>query len=271
MFLWRVRSGESSVIQINTICIEIRDKTPKRYMQTVKVAQDRHPIHFKDMPFSDIKFKIHDKTLDAHKCILACKCTYFRAMFDNGMKESQQKIIEINNIGYQAFYRVIEYLYTDSLRLSFKEEIDLVPDIVLMAEMYNIPMIIETLLKMYVLFVDGSSINDFITVVSKLCHVAPFVSVLIGDIILLWDDLDRDSFVDYLMTYAPDIAKEILKRILNPKDVEDIKTYLLDISEKKMCDQKIITDFIASGDYKDVQNSKEFLDANGLCHPDFFV
>ena len=38
--------------------------------------------------FSDIVFLVENKPIYAHKAILSAQCEHFRAMFNNGMKES---------------------------------------------------------------------------------------------------------------------------------------------------------------------------------------
>jgi hypothetical protein len=38
--------------------------------------------------FSDVVFLVEGKPIYAHKAILSAQCEHFRAMFNNGMKES---------------------------------------------------------------------------------------------------------------------------------------------------------------------------------------
>ena len=66
--------------------------------------------------FSDIVFQIEGKKIFAHKAILFAQCEHFRAMFGNGMKESNQTIFEIQDWSYNAFLHMIEYLYTGSIK-----------------------------------------------------------------------------------------------------------------------------------------------------------
>ena len=40
--------------------------------------------------FADVVFSVEGKQIYAHKAILSAQCEHFRAMFTNGMRESQQ-------------------------------------------------------------------------------------------------------------------------------------------------------------------------------------
>jgi len=52
---------------------------------------------------SDISFKVEDKIIPAHKRILIQRSPYFASLFDSGMVESRQQVIEINDCEYSIF------------------------------------------------------------------------------------------------------------------------------------------------------------------------
>jgi len=45
--------------------------------------------------------------------ILASKCSIFKAMFANGLLESQKREIVINNVHHDVFMEILSYIYTD--------------------------------------------------------------------------------------------------------------------------------------------------------------
>jgi hypothetical protein len=80
---------------------------------------------------SDVTFLVEDKEVFANRAILASRSEYFHAMFySGGMRESIQtceearngipacdrKPIEIKNVSYLAFVKMLEFIYTDSVK-----------------------------------------------------------------------------------------------------------------------------------------------------------
>ncbi|KAM9964884.1 hypothetical protein ACTFIW_004676 [Dictyostelium discoideum] len=65
--------------------------------------------------FSDIKFLVENRIVNAHKCILVSRNEGFRALITNGMIESTLDIIKINNCSYNCFLAIIQFLYTGNL------------------------------------------------------------------------------------------------------------------------------------------------------------
>lgn len=77
-----------------------------------------------DQRCSDVTFIVEGKPVYAHK-LLCMRCSYFRAMFDGQMRESQQKTITINNVSYTVFLGLLEYLYTDEIEINLDMAMDL--------------------------------------------------------------------------------------------------------------------------------------------------
>ncbi|EAL61193.1 hypothetical protein DDB_G0292428 [Dictyostelium discoideum AX4] len=89
---------------------------------------------FNNPVYSDIAFKLLDGSLLlSHKNILSSRCQKFQGMFQNDMKESQLKEIEIVNYEPAVFRKMIEYLYSDSLN---EDNIDMVLQLIIIADEY---------------------------------------------------------------------------------------------------------------------------------------
>jgi len=69
-----------------------------------------------------VTFKVEDRQIYAHKAILSAQCEHFRAMFTNGMKESNQQEIEVTEWSHNSYLMMIEYLYTGSI-VNFNQKI----------------------------------------------------------------------------------------------------------------------------------------------------
>jgi len=89
--------------------------------------------------FSDVTFIVEGRQIYAHKIILSRRCEHFAAMFRSGMRESHESTIEMPNVSYDVFMLVLEYLYTDSVKI----EVDYAIEFYLLADLYQISRIKE--------------------------------------------------------------------------------------------------------------------------------
>ncbi|XP_022095622.1 rho-related protein racA-like [Acanthaster planci] len=62
---------------------------------------------------SDIRFKVEDTTVYAHKVMLTSRCSFMSGMFSGGFTESSQDEIKIEHVSLECFLALLEYLYTD--------------------------------------------------------------------------------------------------------------------------------------------------------------
>jgi hypothetical protein len=78
-----------------------------------------------DEEFSDVTFMIENGPIYAHRAILSQRSEHFAAMFRSGMRESSERVIPIPAISRQAFLLLLEYLYTDSVKVEVEHAIEL--------------------------------------------------------------------------------------------------------------------------------------------------
>ena len=78
-----------------------------------------------DDEYSDVTFMVEDQPVHAHRAILARRCEHFSAMFRSGMRESVEKEIRIPSIPRPVFILLMEYLYTDSVKIELEHAVDL--------------------------------------------------------------------------------------------------------------------------------------------------
>jgi hypothetical protein len=78
-----------------------------------------------DEEFSDVTFMIENQCIYAHRAILSQRSEHFAAMFRSGMRESVERVIPIPGISRHAFLLLLEYLYTDSVKIEVEHAIEL--------------------------------------------------------------------------------------------------------------------------------------------------
>uniref|UniRef100_A0A1B0CS45 BTB domain-containing protein n=1 Tax=Lutzomyia longipalpis TaxID=7200 RepID=A0A1B0CS45_LUTLO len=66
----------------------------------------------------DITLKANGRSFRAHRAVLASCSEYFRAMFTDAMKESQQNEISLNGVTAAGIELLLEYAYTSKLELN---------------------------------------------------------------------------------------------------------------------------------------------------------
>jgi ankyrin repeat protein len=65
--------------------------------------------------FYDVTFMVEGKPVYGWKGLLATRCEVFRAMFTGALREANEANITISDVSYHSFYRIIEFIYTDSI------------------------------------------------------------------------------------------------------------------------------------------------------------
>jgi N-acetylneuraminic acid mutarotase len=76
-----------------------------------------------DSTFSDVTFIVEDQPVYAHKLMLM-RCSYFQALFLGDMRESRLSTIRIEQVSHSIFLAILEYLYTDQLRIPFHHSME---------------------------------------------------------------------------------------------------------------------------------------------------
>jgi len=96
-----------------------------------------------DEEFADVTFLIENEPIHAHRAILAQRSEHFAAMFRSGMRESMERTIAIPSISKSVFLLLLEYIYTDSVKIDVNHAIDLY----IAADLYHIDRLREMCCK----------------------------------------------------------------------------------------------------------------------------
>ncbi|KAJ3665232.1 hypothetical protein Zmor_000737 [Zophobas morio] len=98
-----------------------------------KMYEDMSPYYLRET-FSDIQLILSDKTIHAHKIVLAARCKYFESLL---MKDPKQAEIALRNVPSKAFETILYYIYTGSIVIASEDEND-ISDILKLAHEYSL-------------------------------------------------------------------------------------------------------------------------------------
>ncbi|XP_008209364.1 speckle-type POZ protein B [Nasonia vitripennis] len=82
------------------------------YIEARLEVIDNFEALLNDNKFSDMSLISGGKVVKAHKCILANSSSVFAAMFEAGMKESQENTVKILDIEYDVLVEMVRFVYT---------------------------------------------------------------------------------------------------------------------------------------------------------------
>ncbi|MBN3283833.1 KLH22 protein, partial [Polyodon spathula] len=68
----------------------------------------------------DVKLVVEGKTIEAHRVLLAASCDYFRGMFAGGLREMQEKEVQVHGVSYTAMCKLLDFIYTAELELNLE-------------------------------------------------------------------------------------------------------------------------------------------------------
>jgi len=84
--------------------LQSRDRRPKEH---------NFKVILKNAHFSDVTFVLRDgKSAAAHRVVLSSWSDFFKALFTNGMRESSQQEIRLEDASYSAFNLMLAFMYS---------------------------------------------------------------------------------------------------------------------------------------------------------------
>jgi len=105
----------------------------KSNLETPKTPEEQNfKALFMNEKESDIIFQVQDKTFPAHKHVLIQKSKYFANLFNSGMVESRQDVIEIQECDDLTFQEFLRWIYCKELT----DDVDCVIELMYFSEKY---------------------------------------------------------------------------------------------------------------------------------------
>ncbi|XP_063904094.1 BTB/POZ domain-containing protein 9-like isoform X1 [Zophobas morio] len=138
-----------------------------------KISEDMAPYYLKET-FSDIQIILSDKTIHAHKIVLAARCKYFESLL---MQDPKQAQIELMNAPSKAFETILYYIYTGTVVMASLDE-NYVSDILKLANEYSLKTLVQSINEKMVSIVDLTNVCFFLNIANahdmdelrKTCH-----------------------------------------------------------------------------------------------------
>lgn len=75
--------------------------------------------------FCDVTLEVEQKQLTTHRCVLAANSEFFYTMFSSGMKESNQKVLSLHSVSFNAMSLILDYFYTREIVITDENVLDL--------------------------------------------------------------------------------------------------------------------------------------------------
>ncbi|XP_063904275.1 BTB/POZ domain-containing protein 9-like isoform X6 [Zophobas morio] len=110
--------------------------------------------------FSDIQLILSDKTLHAHKIVLAARCKYFESLLLQDPKQTQ---IELINVPSKALETILYYIYTGTVVIASSDE-NYVSDILKLAQEYSLKTLVQFINQKMGSIVDLSNVSFFLNI-----------------------------------------------------------------------------------------------------------
>ncbi|XP_063904111.1 BTB/POZ domain-containing protein 9-like isoform X3 [Zophobas morio] len=140
---------------------------------TSKISEDMAPYYLKET-FSDIQIILSDKTIHAHKIVLAARCKYFESLL---MQDPKQTQIEVINAPSNAFETILYYIYTGTVVIASLDE-NYVSDILKLAHEYSLKTLVQIINEKMASIVDSTNVCFLLNIANahdmdelrKTCH-----------------------------------------------------------------------------------------------------
>lgn len=112
----------------------VEEKWSGQHLTTIGKGLDDYEELFEKASFSDVTFNIQERKIHLHKAILSHRSPFFKAMFENDMKEKKQSSIDITNFDYPVMKELFRFIYAERVK-----EIDkIAKDLLVAADYYSI-------------------------------------------------------------------------------------------------------------------------------------
>eukprot|EP01114_Cavostelium_apophysatum_P020406 TRINITY_DN6827_c0_g1_i1.p1 TRINITY_DN6827_c0_g1~~TRINITY_DN6827_c0_g1_i1.p1 ORF type:complete len:779 (-),score=221.16 TRINITY_DN6827_c0_g1_i1:92-2428(-) len=119
-----IYSGNSQKMLANPTRFEDYIVHPEENCSYEQLSGDLKQL-YNNPKFSDVEFSVENRIVYGHKTVICCRCSPMAAMFNNPFKESKQKVIQVQDIPYDVFMHVMEFIYTGNTKITGDNAVDL--------------------------------------------------------------------------------------------------------------------------------------------------
>ncbi|GBP23387.1 Kelch-like protein 17 [Eumeta japonica] len=172
----------------------------------------------KNDKFCDISLFSGNSLVKAHRVVLAASCPYFEAMFNVGLKESQQVFINLPSVSPDVLPLLVDFIYTGRTRISESTA----QQLMVAAHMLQIQDLVKGCIKYLKSHLDPSNALSIFRFAETLCcsDLADRALVYIGK---HWASITQTE--DFLDLPLPDFAKILSSNEFIVNHESDIEWY----------------------------------------------
>ena len=93
---------------------------------------------------SDVQVKCGDQIFDAHQLILSARSPVFKRMFDNEMKEKNNRLVDIKEMDPSIVKEMLKFIYTGKCSVSDKDaDPEIASELLKAAHRYGLNILVE--------------------------------------------------------------------------------------------------------------------------------
>lgn len=165
---------------------------------------------YESTQYSDVDIVVEQRTFHSHQLLLAAMSPYFDAMFTSGMIESQNRMVNIQNVPSSTFDLILKFIYSGELEL----DEDNVGDLLQASVMMQIKCLVERCEEFMISRVDTENclgtwklaqghgchllarkaFKFILHYFFEICHTEDFRALDVYDVISIISDNDLNGF-----------------------------------------------------------------------------
>jgi len=200
------------------------------YEDIKAVGQELKKSALNSSNFSDVSFVVEDKIFYAHRVILQHRSTRFHALFHAGLKETKGDKILIQDVPYEMFQKLMEFIYSESTAISADNS---AVDLLLAANQYQLERLQELCEHHIDKFLDTENAAGLLELTDRL-HCTQLRGSCLYFLKENWEVVQQILNID---DYLPaELKREVTKQASSPSTYE----YKYDFSARaKFLDERL--------------------------------
>ncbi|XP_071974777.1 kelch repeat and BTB domain-containing protein 4 isoform X3 [Engystomops pustulosus] len=86
-----------------------------------RVAQSIMKLCMEEQLFADVTIQVEGKEFQLHRLVLSAQSCFFRSMFASNLKESHNRVIQLQDVSANVFQLLVDYIYHGTVKLRLEE------------------------------------------------------------------------------------------------------------------------------------------------------
>lgn len=199
----------------------------------------------------DVTLQAEQKTIQAHKVILAAKSQYFMAMFNGNFRETECKVVTFQEVTYAGLSAIIDHIYSKDIEITA----EMIPSILPAAHLFQMEHIIHKVTRLMVYNISRSTCFQYRDIAQKyqldkvIKQIHEFILVHFKELCVSEDffNASQKEFCGYL-------SSDTLRTELQEIDVYNTAKKWLEINQIQ--DSKTVTEVMTNVRFASINPEK---------------